>query len=308
MAKDLIPPPSPAGRPEPTSTENADRIAAGLWSGGEPVAELEPEAPPAEEPRSTAPLPPSKYRSRFGFIVGALIGVALAALGLGAILAFDASEKGTVADGWSTWHPSGKDEQDVTQQIARHVGVKYRLGDADQLVVVQSSPMKLADRPLGVAVRTAAVGGDIELIDGHGILYTLNGLGKNGSIPGGTPSAERLLLLKREALELALYTFHYTDDVDMVVALLPPNPDDAAKAPTLGKLPQIPALFYRPGDLRSELGVPLTSTLPERTPRPEQFKLEDPEARRVDALTRSNSFTATFQQGQDSSVFLVLDR
>ena len=175
-------------------------------------------------------------------------------------------------------------------------------------MVVQSSEMKLADRPLGVAVRTAAVGGDIELIDGHGVLYTLNGLGRNGSIPGGTPSAERLLLLKREALELALYTFRYADDVDMVVALLPPNPNDAAKAPTLGKLPQIPALFYRPGDLRSELAVPLTATLPAQTPRPEQFKLEDPEAKRVDALTRSNSFTATFQQGQDASVFLVLDR
>jgi len=308
MAKDLIPPPSPAGRPEPASSESAGRIADGLWSGGEPVAEPQSAPPRADEPRRAAPLPPSQYRSRFGFVVGALIGVALAALGLGVILALDASEEGTAADGWSTWQPAGDDEMEVAKQIAYHVGLKYRLGDADQLVVVQSSPMELADRPLGVAVRTASVGGDIELIAGHGVMYTLNGLGRNGSIPGGEPSAERLLLLKREALELALYTFHYTDDVDMVVALLPPNPDDAAKAPTLGKLPRIPALFYRPGDLRGELGVPLTSTLPELTPRPEQIDLEDPEAKRIDALTRSNSFTATFQQGQDASVFLVLDR
>ena len=307
MAKDLIPPPSPAGRPEPESSDNAERIAAGLWSGGEPNAQAESGAPPEVEEHRAAPLPPSPYRSRFGFIVGALIGVALAAVGLGVILALDASEK-PAADGWSNWRPAGEDELDVASQIARHVGVKYRLGDADQLVAVQSSGMELADRPLGVALRTAPVGGDIELIDGHGLLYTLNGLGKHGSIPGGEPTPERLLLLKREALELALYTFRYVEDVDMVVTLLPPNPKAADEQRAAGELPPVPALFYRPGDLRGELGVPLESTLPKLTPRPEQIDLEAAESKRIDALTRSNSFTATFQQGQNTNLFLVLDR
>jgi hypothetical protein len=308
MAKDLIPPRSPAGRPELESSESAGRIADGLWSGGERAA---PTAPPEAEPdpTSAAPaLPRSPYRSRFGFVVGALIGVALAVVALGAILAVDASERGA-PDGWSTWRPAGEDELEVAEQIAAHVGVKYRLGDADQLVAVQSSGMELADRPLEVALRTAAVGGDIELIDGHGVMYKMNGLGKDGSIPGGTPSQERLLLLKREALELALYTFRYAEDVDMVVALLPPSPPKAGEQPpTAGQLPPFPAMLFRPGDLRGELGVPLEATLPAVTPRPEQIDLDKPEAKRIDALTRANFFTASFQQGQDASLFLVLDR
>jgi hypothetical protein len=54
--------------------------------------------------------------------------------------------------------------------------------------------------------------------------------------------------------------------------------------------------------------VPLDATLPPLTPRPGQNGLDEPEAKRIDALTRGNSFTARFQQGQDASVVLVLDR
>jgi hypothetical protein len=308
MAKDLIPPPSPAGRPEPESSESAGRIAAGLWSGGERPAEGAVQEEDAARPAAPAALAPSPFRSRFGFVVGALIGVAFAVVGLGVVLALDASER-AAPDGWSDWRPAGEDELAVAEQIADHVGVKYRLGDADQLVAVQSSGLELADRPLEIALRTASVGGDIELIEGHGVMYKLNGLGKDGSIPSGRPSEERLLLLKREALELALYTFRYADDVDMVVALLPPSPPKARQEQqTAGQLPPFPAMFFRPGDLRGELGVPLESTLPAAPPRPEQIDLKKPEFKRIDALTRGNSFTASFQQGQDASLFLVLDR
>jgi hypothetical protein len=307
MAKDLIPPPSPAGRPEPASTESAERIAEGLWSGGEQPAEV----PSAErEPAATtakAPPGPSPFHARFGFAVGALIGVVLAAIGLGVILALETSEQ-SKPDGWSAWRPSTEDGAAAARQIADHVGVKYRLGDADQIVAVQSSPMRIQDRPLSVAMRTARVGGDIQLIDGHGVMYTLNGLGKHGSIKGGLPSKERNLLLRREGLELALYTFRYADDVDMVVTLLPPEPPNAGEEETAGELPPIKALFYRPGDLQGELGVPLDATLPPLTPRPEQIDLAKPEFKRIDALTRSNLFDASFQQGQDASVFLVLER
>ena len=129
-------------------------------------------------------------------------------------------------------------------------------------------------------------------------MFTLDGLGKNGSIPGGKPSKERMLLLKREALELALYTFHYADDVDMVVTLLPPLPSERSEAAeTLGELPPVPALFFRPGDLRGELGVPLDATLPPLTSRPGQNGLDEPEAKRIDALTRGNSFTRELPAG-----------
>ena len=304
MAGDLIPPPSPAGRPEPDSSEKQKR--AREWGGSEPVAAAAAEPDPA--PAAPVAPGPSPYRPRFGFVLGALIGIALVAIGIGVALAASGGSTDGRPSGWSAWKPSADDDTGAAKQIAEHVGPKYRLGDADQLVAVDAKPLALDGRPLNVAMRTAAVGGDIELLDGKGVMYTLNGLGPNGSIPGGTPSEERHLLLRREALELALYTFRYRSDVDMVVALLPPAPPEKGKEEANSTLPPVQALFYRPGDLSGELGVPLASTIPNATPKPAQMKLGAPDSQRIDALTRSNLFTATFQQGQDASLYLVLDR
>ena len=71
------------------------------------------------------------------------------------------------------------------------------------------------------------------------MLYTLNGLGPQRLDQGRRrrPTA-RLQLVRREALELALYTFRYLPDADMVVTLLPPPPpkpaQTAATAPASG--------------------------------------------------------------------------
>jgi len=125
----------------------------------------------------------------------------------------------------------------------------------------------------------------------------------------GTPSPQRLQLLRREALELALYTFRYVKDVDLVVALLPPKPPEKSKngtaSPAADETPT-QALFYRPGDLEPQLEIPLNATIPPKTPRPETIPAS--ESRRIDALTRGNLFLASFQQGQDQKAFLVLDR
>jgi hypothetical protein len=322
MAHDLIPPPSPAGRPEPDSSEKQrrERPEGGLWSGGEEeAARLRPAAALAADDPATAsgpareeaaalaatPVGPSPYRSRFGFVLGALIGVAIAAVALGVLLAVGSSDDG-VPDGWSAWRPSTSDDLGAARQIAEHVGPKYRLGDGDQLVAVLAGGLKINDVPLSVAIRTSANGGDIQLLDGHGVMYTLNGLGPHGSVVGGTPSEERHLLLRREALELALYTFRYAKDVDMVVTLLPPGPQPKGTDPT--EQPPTQALFFRPGDLKSELDVPLTATIAPRTPRPERYSLKGREGRKIDTLTMPNLFAASFQQGQDSHAFLVLDR
>ncbi|HWT25708.1 MAG TPA: hypothetical protein VN213_19540, partial [Solirubrobacteraceae bacterium] len=244
------------------------------------------------------------YRSRFGFLLGALVGVALAAVGAGVLITTWTSGS-SVPAGWSAWAPTADDRIAAVRQIAEHVGQRYRLGDGNQLVAVQSGPLEFEDVPLDVAVRSSAQGGNIELIDGRGVLFTLNGLGPRGSIPSGTPSRERHLLLRREALELALYTFRYREDVDMVVALLPPPPPASDTTPTDNR---VQALFYRPGDLKAELDVPLKKTLSPRTPRPETLSLDSAESQRIAALTRSNLFLASVQQGQDAQGFLVLDR
>jgi len=319
MAKDLIPPPSPAGRPSgdadaerQRARERAEAKArqGGLWSRTtepDPLAEavemtdrVGEEAPPPGD---------SPYRSRFGLVFGVLLGLAIATLAIGAAVYVGTTGNNGAPDGWSRWKPGSDDGVGAAKQIATHVGRKYRMSDGNQIVGVQAGPLEVFDVPLEVALRTAPQGGNIDFIDGNGLMYTLNGLGPKGSVRGGKPSEARHLLLRREALELALYTFRYVKDVDLVVALLPPKPPDEKKtgtATTAATDSPTQALFFRPGDLEPQLEIPLRATIPSSTPRPET--IPPAESRRIDALTRSNLFLASFQQGQDQKAFLVLDR
>ena len=245
-------------------------------------------------------------------MLGALLGIAVATLAIGAAVYVGTTGNNGAPDGWSAWKPDSEDGADAAKQIATHVGRKYRLANGNQIVGVQGGPLEVFDVPLEVALRTAPQGGNIDFIDGNGLMYTLNGLGPRGSVRGGKPSEARHLLLRREALELALYTFRYVKDVDLVVALLPPKPpeekktkDGTAAASSADDSPT-QALFFRPGDLEPQLEIPLGATIPPQTPRPET--IAGAEARRIDALTRGNLFLASFQQGQDQKAFLVLDR
>jgi hypothetical protein len=302
VAQDLIPPPSPAGRPTGEPGQSPPPDAYEKPSLFRPAPEAEPAGPAPVAVEAPKPAVPTPYRSRFGFLLGALIGIGLATVAL--LVGVLANPSGSDAPpNWSTWKPSAHDGLSAAHEIADHVSPKYRLGNGDQLVAVLSGPLEVADVPLSVALRTAPTGGDIRLIDGKGVMFTLNGLGPHGSIKGGTPSKERHLLLRREALELALYTFRYVNDVDMVVALLPPAPPKKGETAT-----DIPteALFYRPGDLKPELDRPINSTIAPATPRPET--IGGAEAREIDGLTKPNLFEASFQQGQNARAFLVLSR
>ena len=65
-------------------------------------------------------------------------------------------------------------------------------------------------------------------------------------------------------------------------------------------------MFYRPGDLKPQLQVPLKFTM---TPTPPEIdKLAGEEARRIDSLTMSNLFKWERAQGQDGRAYLVLER
>ena len=70
----------------------------------------------------------------------------------------------------------------------------------------------------------------------------------------------------------------------------------------------VQTLLFRPADLSGELAVPLAATVPPQPPLPKQIDLAAPEAKRLDALTLANQFTANFRQSQDASLFLVLER
>jgi hypothetical protein len=239
---------------------------------------------------------------------------------IGAVVYVASTGDNGAPDGWSRWKPSDGDGAKAAQQIATHVARQYRMADGSQIVGVEGGPLQIEALglkvPLSIAMRTAPQGGNIDFIKGNGLLYTLNGLGPKGSVRGGKPSIKRTLLLRREALELALYSFRYIKDVDQVVALLPPKPPAkatpakkgaAAAAPAAAATPApAQALFFRPGDLQPQLQIPLGATIPPKTPRPET--IAGAEARRVDALTRGNLFLYSFEQGQNQKAFLVLDR
>jgi hypothetical protein len=121
------------------------------------------------------------------------------------------------------------------------------------------------------------------------------GLGPQCAIRTGKPSRERGLLLRRQALELALYTFRYTD-ADNVVAFIPPP---------RGKKPS-QAVFIRRDDVSDQLSRPLGSTLTSTAPLPSKM-IESPDAESVVRITTPRQFQFSFSQANgDQSAFLVL--
>jgi hypothetical protein len=290
VAGDLIPPPSPAGRPPPDVFEDPPPAPT----------PLEAEAAESETPEPRGPAP---FRGRFGFVWGALAGIALCAAALTAVLIAAPGDEGPqLAAHWSAWQPQTSKMVAGAEDIAAHVGLQYRLDGGDQLVQVRSSDLQFQGAPLGVAVRPK--GGELQLLEGKGLLYVLNGLGPNGEIAGGKPTRARGRLLFREALELALYSFRYLDDVTMVAVLLPPAAQSGNADSSSSSSAQTRAIFYRPGDLIDELRVPLEQTLSPRTPRPKTMRRA--EAMRVDSLTLRNLFLASVQPLKSDQSYLVL--
>jgi hypothetical protein len=243
------------------------------------------------------PLPPSEHAPRFRMVTGGLVGVAIGALAAAAVLVAGGGPRQGLP--WSHWKPSDRGTSKGAEQIARHVAPSYRLPSGDQIVLVTGGPLKVADLdlPVRIAVASGAGASDAQVVGGRSVMYVLCGLGPRCAIAKGKPTRTRFLLLSREALELALYSFRYLDGVKNVVALLPPR---------LGQKPTN-ALFFRRDDLQPALDHPLPATLP--SPPPTLNSLDtSPEATLIKRLTDRNLFTYSFQQGQDLGAFLVLNR
>lgn len=254
------------------------------------------QAPVEQAPRSITPdRRGPTYRLHFG--VGYLaLGVVLGAAAVG--LAFFLSSGTKSVGNWSSWQPS-IDGEPGAHQIAQHVGHVYRLPGGQQLVTVLASGPTVQDLPLrAVAVRPPATerASDISIYNAKGgIMYILCGLGANCAISTGKASLERARLLRREGLELALYTFRYGGDVSSVTAFLPPK---AGSTTTY-------TLFFRKSDLREQLRQPLAETIPP-VPRITPDTLKPAEAKRIDALTGNHVYEYKFQQAGDGSPILVL--
>ncbi len=207
--------------------------------------------PPAEPPAPASPTPSAReqhwpHRFRFLAVYG-LLGLALG--GAIAGVAVYASRSIHPAPAWSAWRPHGGG-QGAAKEIAAHVGAAYKLPGGSQLVDVIAkapsvSPGKTAIPIHYVAIR-GAKGSQYQTFDvspSDSVMYSLCGLGPSCAIATGTASVARGRLVRREILELALYTFKYVPGMQSVIAFMPPKP---------GSQPQYVAL---PPEERPEPGA-----------------------------------------------------
>lgn len=271
------------------------------------IVEAEPaQRIPSDDPLARTDAPQrAGYRSRFAVVYVVLALMAGAAVGVFAVLVAEPDPGPPPA--WSSWEPTGS-ESAQAKQIADRVSQGYRLDAGQQLAVALVGPPQVSggadvgEIPVrAIAVRPDTSTGlaeedDIDLVEGNSnLMFVLCGLGANCSIASGKPSEARHTLLRREALELALYSFKYVDEIDSVTVFLPPNPDGTT-APT--------SIFLRKGDVERELGKPLTHSLTPATPG--IGEMSGAELAVVNRVTGSRIFQYEYQQAQDGSAILVL--
>jgi hypothetical protein len=261
----------------------------------EPNDITKPDVSPVDRP--ALPIePPQQHRFRFGMLYLLLAMVLGAAIAGVALYATD-----TIAPGaaWSAWEPGGGG-LGRANQISAHVAKEYHLPSGGQLVEVFAKPPSVspADQqiPLHWVVVSRANSNDdpISIDAGNTIQYSLCGLGDNCAIAKGTPSVQRGTLVRREILELALYSFKYMPDVKNVIAFMPPTP---------GAQPKY-AVFLRRDDLANYLKQPLARTLDAKTPLPNSITRNEQQT--IDATTESKVYTFGLSQAQNGDAVLVL--
>ena len=252
-----------------------------------------PSAPAPAAPAARDSRPP--HWQRFLFVYGLLGGVLAVAITGVVVFAGRSISPGPT---WSAWHPSGGG-LGAAKQIADDVGKAYRLPNGSQFVdVIANAPSVSASSTGAVPIHYFAIhgssGGDqiIPVSSSDSIMYSLCGLGTSCAIATGKPSAARGRLVRREILEIALYTFKYVSGIKSVVAFIPP---------ANGK--QFLVLLQK-SDLKTELKTPLAQTLSAKTPLPAAIPAR--EVQLIDATTNSRVYTFALSQTQQGDLVLVL--
>jgi hypothetical protein len=278
-----------------------------------------PAAPPLAAPRSAKSNGGRSVHSRkFKAATAALLVAGIASLAA-AVALTSASEgkRGGGGGSWSAWQP-GSGGLSGAQEIADYVSPYYRASSAYQLAVVTTVNLNDPSSPLQVVIPTSGSSAGYQALDANStIAYNLCGIGsKNCSIGVGTPSPNGLLLLRREALELALYSFKYLGDVQTVVAILPPghavtSSRLSAKPPTAGQTssstkPVSLALAFDRKELQPFLSRPLRETLPDALPPTVTEVQSAPESELVSVITAHGLFQERTEQAQDGSNLVVL--
>jgi hypothetical protein len=268
----------------------------------EPPKPRESELPPPQPPPlEQAAQSSSGFGARFAFIYGGLGAILVASI---AGLVLVARQPGPPKQPpWSTWKPKTSSTANMTKEIADHVAARYRLSaSGDQLVaIIPSKPeitrnTKVSDVST-IAIRTSASSQNFSrIITTKGNMQMqFCGLGTECSIDRGTASAARERLTRREALELALYTFKYVPSVNALIEYMPPPP---------GQTPQT-LLYLERADLSNELKQPLEETLPLAKP-PLPSTPDSKESATIDRLTLPVEYSFGYQPLANGTDALIL--
>jgi hypothetical protein len=194
---------------------------------------------------------------------------------------------------WSSFKPRGEGLARATS-IANHVAKDYRSGNT-QVAVVEAQPPVVENSRIDVIAvardQILEVGGGFITVEpaDRSLFYVMCGLGQACSLSRNTDASQTLL--RREALELSLYTFKYMKNIDSVVTLLPPRGEETQ------------AIYLRRRGYEQLLEKPLHRTL-SATPPYSSATIGD--APLIDQLTEHREFPAYFQRISNGSVMLRL--
>ena len=250
--------------------------------------------PPQRAPRAAQP-----HRLRFLFIYGSLAAVLSAAI-VGVVVY--AGRSINPAPTWSAWKPGGGG-LGAAKQIADHIAKNYRLPNGNQLVDVIAKPPSVSAPSLGtISLQYLAVQGPknagnpppVPISSNNSVMYSLCGLGTSCAIATGKPSIARGTLVRREILELALYTFKYVGGVDHVLAFMPPAPGVTSQR----------LVYLKRSDVAHELHLPIVQTLGAKVPLPATIPAREVHA--IDAITETRVYSVSLAQTQNGDAVLVL--
>jgi hypothetical protein len=255
----------------------------------------------------------SGYHLRFSLVYALL--AAVAAGSIAALVVVVTRPDATKAQNWSKFEPTGSAIA-RTRQIATQVSREYKLQAGHKLAAIVPSPLQTTrflqgdSGPVSVEVPISTLAvqpdvstgkheeGDYKLYNAATtVAYQMCGFGttaQNCAI-SGTATTARGQLLRREALELALYTLKYVPGTNAVLTYLPPRADQAA--------PPTSVLVAR-NDVKAALDEPLSHTL---TPRSIALGDRPADFTEVDRLTLPRLYTYDYQTlPGDGTAILVL--
>jgi hypothetical protein len=234
-------------------------------------------------------------------VIVVMVGAALITLG---VMTRGGSSSATTANVGGI--PVEEDGFQRAREIATEVARQYRGANGEQIVAVTAQPGEISGLPLQyIAMRHGRnrplTQGDVSVVEpGETALFSFCGLAgeQNCALPG-QPTPERLMLLRREAVELSFYTFKFLPEIQTVVSLLPPVPRGE------GQPPQTFAVYFQRRHLEEMLARPITKTLPESPPFADG-DLSPGEAEAINRLTETRLFSSSFEQLPTQGVMLSL--